>query len=142
MINPSFKNFDLSLKRPTASRDLDIASGSGNSARLEYKIEKIDSEIATMKNMIMQVAINTNQINSKDIELIRYDIRNLKENIDDLRDNSDIKRLKAEIAAIKEFTEDLVDAQKDNNEKVKKFIDNYYKQTGITAKRKSTKGDE
>lgn len=141
LINSSFNTFDLALKGPNI-REIEASGGSVNSAKLEYKIEKIDSEIATIKNMIMQVAINTNQINSKDIELIRYDIRNLKDNIDDMRDNNDIKRLKAEIKEIKEFTEDLVYAQRDNNEKIKKFIDNYYKQSGIAVRRKSVKDEE
>ncbi|MBO5398295.1 MAG: polysaccharide biosynthesis tyrosine autokinase [Clostridia bacterium] len=141
-INPAFSGFSTSLKSNSINKNvIDIQSGSSNSSMLEYKMEKIDSEIAILKNMVMQVALNTNQINSKDIELIRNDIRNLKDNINDMRHNESIKKLQEEVETIREFTEDLVASQQDNNEKIKKFIDNYYKdlEDKTKTKRKKTK---
>lgn len=137
-MNPVFKGFAMSLKNNGISRNsVDTQSGSTNSSILEYKMEKIDSEISILKNMVMQVALNTNQINSKDIELIRNDIRNLKDNINDMRHNESIKKLQEEVETIREFTENLVASQQDNNEKIKKFIDNYYKD--LEGKTKSNK---
>lgn len=141
-INPAFKGFAMSLKNSGMSRNpVDIQSGSSNPSMLEYKMEKIDNEITILKNMVMQVALNTNQINSKDIELIRNDIRNLKDNINDMRHNDSIKKLQEEVETIREFTENLVASQQDNNEKIKKFIDNYYKdlEDKTKTKRKKTK---
>ena len=98
------------------------------SAALEYKIEKIDTELAAMKNLLMQVAVNTNKVSAKDIELIRFDISNLKQSIDDIRGDDTIDELKDEIMEMKSLTEELANSQSSNNEKIKKFIEDYYKQ--------------
>ena len=138
-VNPSFRGLDLSLKG-FGGNSTGLTTSSENTTRLEYRIEKIDNEITAMKNMLMQIAVNTNQVSTKDIELIRYDISNLKESLNDIRENDTVKDLKEEINDIKDFTEILVNAQKDNNEKIKRFIENYYKQKAeLTKKTKTTK---
>ena len=81
-----------------------------------------------MKNLLMQVAVNTNKVSAKDIELIRFDISNLKQSIDDIRGDDTIDELKDEIMEMKSLTEELANSQSSNNEKIKKFIEDYYKQ--------------
>lgn len=140
-INTAFKGMEVSVKNNGINRNLaDVQGSPSNTAILEYKMEKIDSEISILKNMVMQVALNTNQINSKDIELIRNDIRNLKDNIDDMRHHDGIKKLQEEVEDIKEFTENLVSSQQDNSEKIRKFIDNYYRD--LEAKKNINKENE
>lgn len=99
----------------------------GISSSVEFKIEKIDSELAAMKNVLMQIAVNSSQITSKDIEIIRYDIKNLKDSMDEIKDNSKIEELKKEVESTKDLAESLVKSQEENNEKVKRFIENYYR---------------
>lgn len=124
---PAFKGIDI-FKGTAFSSSSSSGTGTEMSAALEYKIEKIDSELAAMKNMLMQVAVNTNQVSSKDIELIRFDISNLKQSIDDIRGDDTIDELKDEIMEMKSLTEELANSQASNNEKIKKFIEDYYKQ--------------
>lgn len=140
-VNSNYKGLDINLKNNGIGRNLlDTQNTLSNSSMLEYKMEKIDSEISILKNMVMQVALNTNQINSKDIELIRNDIRNLKDNIDDMRHHEGIKKLQEEVENIKEFTENLVSSQQDNSEKIRRFIDNYYRD--LEAKKNINKENE
>lgn len=94
---------------------------------IEYKIEKIDRDISAMKNILMQIAMNSNQVNSKDIEIVRNDIKNLKDSLDEMKDNSKVDELKKEVETAKELTESLVRSQQENNDKVRKFIENYYR---------------
>ena len=93
---------------------------------LEYKVEKIDSEISAMKNILLQFAMNNNNINTKDLELIRYEIKSLKDTIDESGNNS-MGTLKKEIEETKELAENIAKTQQSNNEKIKNFIENYYK---------------
>lgn len=102
-------------------------SSENSNSMLEYKVEKIDNEIATMKNVLMQIAMNNNQITPKDLELIRYDIKNLKDSIEEVKDTSKMEDLKKEVETTKELAESLVKTQQENNEKVRKFIENYYR---------------
>lgn len=94
---------------------------------MEYKIEKIDSEISAMKNVLMQMAMNNNQISTKDLEIIRYDIKSLRDSIVESKDLDGVESIKKDIEATKELAESLVRTQEENNIKVKKFIENYYK---------------
>lgn len=94
---------------------------------LEYKVEKISSEISSMKNALMQMAMNNNQVKTSDLEVIRYDIKELKNSLDEVKDSKHIEELRKEVEVTKEMTENLVKVQQENNEKVKKFIENYYK---------------
>lgn len=94
---------------------------------IEYKVEKIDKDIAAMKNVLMQIALNSNQVNSNDIQLIRYDINNLKDSLDEIKNNCKVDELRKEVEIANELTESLVKTQQENNEKVKKFIENYYR---------------
>lgn len=110
------------VELPVAPTHSDVSN-----SMLEYKVEKIDNEIATMKNILMQMAMSNNQITPKDLELIRYDIKNLKDSIEEVRDASQIEDLKKEVEETKEIAESLVRTQQENNEKVRKFIENYYK---------------
>lgn len=109
--------------KPTSSSNAPVASNSV----LEFKIEKIDNELAAMKNVLMQIAMNSGQISSKDIEIIRYDIKTLKDSMDEFKGNSKIEELKKEVETTKEIAESLAKSQQENSEKVKKFIENYYK---------------
>lgn len=102
-------------------------SSENSNSMLEYKVEKIDNEIATMKNVLMQIAMSNNQITPKDLELIRYDIKNLKDSIEEVKDTSKMEDLKKEVETTKELAESLVKTQQENNEKVRKFIENYYR---------------
>lgn len=135
---PTFKGIDI-FKGTVFSGSSNGGSGTEMSAALEYKIEKIDSEIAAMKNMLMQVAVNTNQVSSKDIELIRFDISNLKQSIDDIRGDDTIDELKDELMEMKSITEELANSQANNNEKIKKFIEDYYKQKAELTKKATKK---
>lgn len=126
---PNYKALDLSFRGGSSN-----SLSTDNTSRIEYRIEKIDNEITAMKNMLMQIAVNTNQVSTKDIELIRFDISNLKESLDEIKENDAVKELKEEIKDIKDFTEVLVNSQKDNNEKIKKFIENYYRQKAELTK--------
>lgn len=128
---------DTKIEDTTGTNSLsNISNSDGNistntfekNTLIEYKIEKIDQELSAMKNLLMQIAINSKQeVTGKDIELIRNDIGNLKENLKELKENPQVEQLKAEIEEVKDFTEVLVNSQKDNNEKIRKFIENYYK---------------
>ena len=109
------------------TKSYDYSLSTETNTMLEYKVEKIDQEISAIKNLLMQLAVNSKQVTSKDIELIRYDISNLNEAVNSIRENSDIKQLKDEIEEVKDFTETLLNSQKENNEKIKRFIENYYK---------------
>lgn len=122
------KNFEVSLNSNAMFSNVNNALTGVEHSNLEYKVEKIDSEIAVLKNMIMQIAMNTNQVTTKDIELIRYDINNLKEHVDDMKDAYDVKPFKEELKEIREATDALMNSQAENNEKIKKFIENYNKQ--------------
>ncbi len=135
---PSFKGIDI-FKGTVFSSSSSGSNKTEMSAAIEYKIEKIDSELAAMKNMLMQVAVNTNQVSSKDIELIRFDISNLKQSIDDIKDDDAIDELKEELMEMKNITEELANSQANNNEKIKKFIEDYYKQKAELTKKASTK---
>jgi capsular exopolysaccharide synthesis family protein len=134
-INQAFRGFDLSLKNDYNSKS--SLSTSENSPQLERRIEKMDNELAVMKNILMQIVINTNQVNAKDIELVRYDLSHLREDLKDMRDYDEMKKIKEEIANIKYCTELLVNAQKSNNEKIRKFIENYYRQKVALAKKQA-----
>lgn len=125
---PSFKGIDIFKGTAFSSSSNNTGTGTEMSAALEYKIEKIDTELAAMKNLLMQVAVNTNKVSAKDIELIRFDISNLKQSIDDIRGDDTIDELKDEIMEMKSLTEELANSQSSNNEKIKKFIEDYYKQ--------------
>lgn len=117
-------NFDENI---LTTKSYDFSLSSDTNTMLEYKVEKIDQEISAIKNLLMQLAVNSKQVTSKDIELIRYDISTLNEAVNSIRENSDIKQLKDEIEEVKDFTESLLNSQKENNEKIKRFIENYYK---------------
>lgn len=125
---PSFKGIDIFKGTAFSSSSNNTGTGTEMSAALEYKIEKIDTELAAMKNLLMQVAVNTNKVSAKDIELIRFDISNLKQSIDDIRGDDTIDELKDEIMEMNSLTEELANSQSSNNEKIKKFIEDYYKQ--------------
>lgn len=125
---PSFKGIDIFKGTAFSSSTSNTGTGTEMSAALEYKIEKIDSELSSMKNLLMQVAVNTNKVSAKDIELIRFDISNLKQSIDDIKGDDTIDDLKDEIMEMKSLTEELAKSQSSNNEKIKKFIEDYYKQ--------------
>lgn len=125
---PSFKGIDIFKGTAFSSSTNNTGTGTEMSAALEYKIEKIDSELSSMKNLLMQVAVNTNKVSAKDIELIRFDISNLKQSIDDIKGDDTIDDLKDEIMEMKSLTEELAKSQSSNNEKIKKFIEDYYKQ--------------
>jgi capsular exopolysaccharide synthesis family protein len=129
-INQVFKGFDVSLKNEYNGTS--NSSQTANNSQIEYRLEKMDNELAVIKNILMQIVINTGSISMKDIELVRHDISDLKENVNDnfsnMRDSIEIRKLKAEISEIKDFSELLVSTQKDNNEKIKKFIERYYRQ--------------
>lgn len=124
----SFKGIDIFKGTAFSSSTSNTGTGTEMSAALEYKIEKIDSELSSMKNLLMQVAVNTNKVSAKDIELIRFDISNLKQSIDDIKGDDTIDDLKDEIMEMKSLTEELAKSQSSNNEKIKKFIEDYYKQ--------------
>lgn len=125
---PAFKGIDIFKGTAFSSSTNNTGTGTEMSAALEYKIEKIDSELSSMKNLLMQVAVNTNKVSAKDIELIRFDISNLKQSIDDIKGDDTIDDLKDEIMEMKSLTEELAKSQSSNNEKIKKFIEDYYKQ--------------
>lgn len=125
---PSFKGIDIFKGTAFSSSTNNTGTGTEMSAALEYKIEKIDNELSSMKNLLMQVAVNTNKVSAKDIELIRFDISNLKQSIDDIKGDDTIDDLKDEIMEMKSLTEELAKSQSSNNEKIKKFIEDYYKQ--------------
>lgn len=80
-----------------------------------------------MKNILMQIAMNNNQISAKDIEIIRYDIKSLKDSLDEAKDFDGVEDIKKDIETTKELAESLVKTQHENNEKVRRFIENYYK---------------
>lgn len=133
------KSFEMSQKSNSMFSSINNAMVGFESGNLEYKVEKIDSELSVIKNMIMQIALNTNQVTTKDIELIRYDINNLKEHVDDMRDAYDVKSLKEELKEIREATDELMSSQTENSEKIKKFIENYNKQKSEYIKGSETK---
>lgn len=136
---PSFKGIDIFKGTAFSSSTNNTGTGTEMSAALEYKIEKIDNELSSMKNLLMQVAVNTNKVSAKDIELIRFDISNLKQSIDDIKGDDTIDDLKDEIMEMKSLTEELAKSQSSNNEKIKKFIEDYYKQKAeLTEKASKT----
>ena len=104
-----------------------IPTENRSSSMLEYKVEKIDNEIATMKNVLMQMAMNNNQISTKDLEIIRYEIKSLKDSIEEVKDKNKMEDLKKEVETTKELAESLLKTQEENSEKVRKFIENYYR---------------
>jgi len=133
------KSFEAPQKSNSMFSSINTALAGLENSNLEYKVEKIDSEISVLKNMIMQIAVNANQVTTKDIELIRYDINNLKEHVDDMRDAYDVKPFKEELKEIREATDALMSSQAENNEKIKKFIENYNKQKAEYINNSETK---
>ena len=116
------KNIDLDVIKEVSKVNSQISNYS-----LEHKVDKIDAELSAMKNILMKIAINNNQINSKDIELIRNDIKALKESIEEVKDSKNAEFLRKEIETTRNLAESLVQTQQDNNEKVRRFIENYYR---------------
>ena len=70
------------------------------------------------------------KIDPRDIAEIKTEISSMKQMID-LRNDLDVsKEIRDEIESVKAITENLVDIQRENNEKVRKFIEDYRKRRG------------
>ena len=96
---------------------------------LEYKIDNINMELANIKNLFIQ-AMMEDKVNPKDIEDIKIELSNMKQMMD-LRSELDVsKEIRDEIESVKAITENLSDIQKENNEKVRRFIEEYRKRRG------------
>ena len=96
---------------------------------LEYKIDNINIELANIKNLFIQ-AMMEDRVNPKDIEDIKIELSNMKQMMD-LRSELDVsKEIRDEIESVKAITENLSDIQKENNEKVRRFIEEYRKRRG------------
>lgn len=96
---------------------------------LEYKIDNINMELANIKNLFIQ-AMMEDRVNPKDIEDIKIELSNMKQMMD-LRSELDVsKEIRDEIESVKAITENLSDIQKENNEKVRRFIEEYRKRRG------------
>ena len=83
-----------------------------------------------MKNMFMQAMMENNRIDPRDITDIKMEISNMKQMID-LRNDLDVsKEIRDEIESVKAITESLANTQRENNEKVKRFIEEYRRRRG------------
>ena len=97
---------------------------------LEYKLDNINSELMNMKNMFIQAMMENNRIDPRDITDIKMEISNMKQMID-LRNDLDVsKEIRDEIESVKAITESLANTQRENNEKVKRFIEEYRRRRG------------
>ena len=97
--------------------------------QIEYKIDNINMELANIKNLFIQ-AMMEDRVNPKDIEDIKIELSNMKQMMD-LRSELDVsKEIRDEIESVKAITENLSDIQKENNEKVRRFIEEYRKRRG------------
>ena len=86
-------------------------------------------ELANIKNLFIQ-AMMEDRVNPKDIEDIKIELSNMKQMMD-LRSELDVsKEIRDEIESVKAITENLSDIQKENNEKVRRFIEEYRKRRG------------
>ena len=97
---------------------------------LEYKIESISNELSNIKNLFIQAMMENNKVDPRDIADIKAEISNMKQMIDLRKDLDVSKEIRDEIESVKAITENLVDTQRENNEKVKKFIEEYRKRRG------------
>lgn len=97
---------------------------------LEHKLDNINSELMSMKNLFIQALMENNKIDPRDITDIKMELSNMKQMMD-LRNDLDVsKEIRDEIESVKAITESLVDTQKENNEKVKRFIEEYHRRRG------------
>lgn len=97
---------------------------------LEYKIENISNELVNIKNLFIQAMMENKKIDPRDIADIKSEINSMKQMLD-LRNDLDVsKEIRDEIESVKAITENLADIQRENNEKVRKFIEDYRKRRG------------
>ncbi len=97
---------------------------------LEHKLDNINSELMSMKNLFIQALMENNKIDPRDITDIKIELSNMKQMMD-LRNDLDVsKEIRDEIESVKAITESLADTQKENNEKVKRFIEEYRRRRG------------
>ena len=74
--------------------------------------------------------IENKKIDPRDIADIKSEISSMKQMLD-LRNDLDVsKEIRDEIESVKAITENLADIQRENNEKVRKFIEDYRKRRG------------
>ena len=88
---------------------------------LYMKIENISKEVEGIKNIFLQYVMNNKQVTKDDLDLIRNELNNLRDQISK-QDNTDATReIQQDIASIKEATAELMDDQAKNKEKIRKF---------------------
>ena len=92
---------------------------------LYMKIENISKEVEGIKNIFLQYVMNNKQVTKDDLDLIRNELNNLRDQISK-QDNTDATReIQQDIASIKEATAELMDDQAKNKEKIRKFLEEY-----------------
>jgi capsular exopolysaccharide synthesis family protein len=115
-------NFD---EKSLSNINIENVSMSNGNNYLEYKIENITNELAIIKNLFIQSMVDNQKIDPRDIAEIKNEISNMKQMLDLRQDLDTSKEIREEIESVREMTESLVDSQKANNEKVKRFIEEY-----------------
>lgn len=92
---------------------------------LQYKMENISNELSDIKSLFIQYIMNNEPISKEDFEEVRKEIICIKEKIENNNNEVITSEMKKEIENIKVITSNLMNSQEKNNEKVKKFIENY-----------------
>lgn len=92
---------------------------------LYYKMENITQEISNIKNLFIQYAMNNKQMSQKELEDIKREIINMKEIIENNNNPEATKGIREEVESIRETTNSLIEEQRRNNEKIKKFLEDY-----------------
>ncbi len=127
-------NFDLSTFEPAnniSTNNLPTtveSKGELSTELLNLKMENMSSEIATIKNIVVQYMMNNNnQVTIDDINSLKEELIDMKATLENNPMTEEVKDLKAELEGIKKLTEEMKEIQRNNNEKVKNFLSDYKK---------------
>lgn len=100
------------------------------SSYLQLKMENINQEINSIKNLFIQYMMNNQSISKEEFLEIKHELENIR-TIVDSRDTQETREMREEIETIKSITSELVEKQKTNAEKVKEFIEAYRRKNNI-----------
>jgi len=109
---------------------------------VNIKLENMSNEISVIKNMFVQMMMNEDKVTQEDIRDLKSELSQMKETIENAQVNTEVRDMRDELESLKEMTEQLAVMQKNNNEKVKMFLDNYKKkkeQSDIKADKEGKK---
>ena len=103
----------------------DYTGGKARGGLVEYKIENIYNEISSLKSIFIKYMMmnSENSISKEEFNELKKSIESLK--VIETKQDDYSKEVKAEIEELKNITQNLVEDKKKNDEKIKKFIEDY-----------------